>query len=128
MAVCGGLKLPINETKGGVCRCCIIVPEATWSKEPLEDTRGTHLGPLQDQALVLLAAAFPLQQSSASGVLKHLPDTLVGLGRALEVLVGTNLLANFLTLFGRNCGQLSGQSLVRQATIGAKGLGRLICR
>ena len=39
------------------------------------------------------------QQGSPSSVLEDLPDTLVGLGRALEVLVGTNLLANLLTLF-----------------------------
>lgn len=48
---------------------------------------------------MLLAAAFSLQQSSASGMLKHFPDTLVGLGRALEVLVGANLLPYFLSLF-----------------------------
>lgn len=47
---------------------------------------------------MLLAAAFPLQQSSASGVLKHLPDALVGLGRTLEVLVGADLLPYFLSL------------------------------
>lgn len=35
-------------------------------------------------------------------MLKHLADTLVGLGRALEVLVGTNLLADLLTLFRRD--------------------------
>lgn len=68
--------------------------------------------PLQDQALVLCLATFPLQQGSASGVLKHLPDALVGLGRALEVLVRTNLLADFLALCGRNCGQPSDQILV----------------
>lgn len=47
---------------------------------------------------MLLAAAFSLQQSSASGVLKHLSDALVGLGRTFEVLVGANLLPYFLTL------------------------------
>lgn len=55
---------------------------------------------LQDKALVLLAAAATLarQESSTGGVLEHLADTLVGLGRALEVLVGANLLADLLTL------------------------------
>ncbi len=47
---------------------------------------------------MLVAAAAAGQESSASGVLKHLADTLVGLGRTLEVLVGTNLLADLLTL------------------------------
>lgn len=63
-------------------------------------TRGA--GPLEDQALVLLATSFPLQQGCASGVLKYLPDALVGLGRALEILVGTNLLADLLALLGSN--------------------------
>lgn len=40
----------------------------------------TSADPLQDQALVLLAASFPLQQGGARGVLENLPDTLVGLG------------------------------------------------
>lgn len=62
----------------------------------------TGAGPLQDQALVLLVAAFSLQQGSASGVLKHLANTLVGLGRAFQVLVGTNLLANLLTLLSNS--------------------------
>lgn len=49
---------------------------------------------------MLLAAAATLarQESSAGGVLEHLADTLIGLGRALEVLVGANLLADLLTL------------------------------
>lgn len=54
---------------------------------------------LEQVALVLLAAAPGAgQQSSASGVLEHLADTLVRLGRALEVLVGADLLADLLTL------------------------------
>lgn len=51
---------------------------------------------------MLLAATFSLQQSGASGVLKHLSNALIGLGRAFEVLVGANLLPYFLTLF---CGE-----------------------
>jgi hypothetical protein len=35
-------------------------------------------------------------------VLEYLADTLVGLGRALEVLVGANLLADVLALLGRD--------------------------
>jgi hypothetical protein len=54
---------------------------------------------LKQVALVLLAAAPGAgQQGSASGVLEHLADTLVCLGRALEVLVGADLLADLLTL------------------------------
>lgn len=49
---------------------------------------------------MLLATSFPLQQSCAGGVLEHLPDALVGLGRALKVLVSTNLLADLLALLG----------------------------
>jgi hypothetical protein len=53
------------------------------------------IGPacLQDQAL--LAAATPLLsrgEGSTGSVLKDLTDTLVGLGRALDVLLGTNLI------------------------------------
>jgi hypothetical protein len=47
---------------------------------------------------VAALAAAAGQESSAGCVLKHLADTLVGLGRALEVLVGANLLADLLTL------------------------------
>lgn len=57
---------------------------------------------LENQAaLALLAASLALdglQESSTSGSLEDLTNTLVGAGRALEVLVGTNLLADFLTL------------------------------
>jgi hypothetical protein len=47
--------------------------------------------------LALLAGA-GLKQSRAGGGLEDLADTLVGTGRALEVLVGTDLLADLLTL------------------------------
>lgn len=48
-----------------------------WSKGALI---GTSADPLQDEALVLLAATFPLQQCSTCGMLENLSDTLVGLG------------------------------------------------
>lgn len=70
--------------------------------------------PLQDQALVLLAAAFPLQQGGAGGVLKHLPDALVGLGRALEVLVCADLLADLLTLCDKLRSAMGSKSLARR--------------
>lgn len=54
-------------------------------------------GYLQDQTLLALSALAG-QQSGASGGLKDLTDAVVGLGRAFEVFVGTDLLANFLTL------------------------------
>lgn len=53
---------------------------------------------LEDQALGVLLRARAREQGSTSGVLENLPDTLIGLGRTLEVLVGANLLANVLTL------------------------------
>ena len=56
---------------------------------------------LQDSAL-LLALARLGQKSSAGGCFEDLTDTLVGTSRALEVLVGADLLADFLTLFGRD--------------------------
>lgn len=51
---------------------------AAWSKGAVEGTASA--GPLQDEALVLLAATFPLQECSTCGMLEHLSDTLVGLG------------------------------------------------
>lgn len=57
---------------------------------------------LENQAaLTRLAASLALnglQESSTSGSLEDFTDTLVGTGRALKVLVGTDLLADFLTL------------------------------
>lgn len=47
--------------------------------------------------MAALAAAAG-EESGACGVLENLADTLVGPGRALEVLVGTDLLADLLTL------------------------------
>lgn len=47
---------------------------------------------------MLLATALLGQKRGARSVLKHLADTLVGLCRTLEVLVGTDLLADLLTL------------------------------
>jgi hypothetical protein len=38
------------------------------------------------------------QQGSARSMFEHFTDTLVGLCRTLQVLVGTNLLADLLTL------------------------------
>jgi hypothetical protein len=56
---------------------------------------------LEDQALGVLLWASARQKGGTGGVLKHLPNTLVGLGRALEILVGADLLADVLTLFSR---------------------------
>lgn len=58
-------------------------------------------GSLQDGAFLLLV--FPREQRGARGVLKHLPYAFVGLGRALEVFLGSNLLADVFGLFGRRC-------------------------
>lgn len=73
--------------------------------------RPQQLVRLENQAtLARLAASLALsglQESSTSGSLEDFADTLVGAGRALEVLVGANLLADFLTLVLRN-GALGG--------------------
>lgn len=66
--------------------------------EPLQPTGCS----LQDRALFLAAAAAglgDLQEGSASGSLEDFLDTLICAGRALQVLVGANLLADFLTLY-----------------------------
>lgn len=53
---------------------------------------------LENQALGLLWVAGAGEESSTGGMLENLPDTLVRLSRALEILVGANLLADILTL------------------------------
>ena len=51
---------------------------------------------LQDQALVFLLLLG--QQGGTGGGFEDFANAVVGLGRALEVLVCTNLLADFLAL------------------------------
>jgi hypothetical protein len=55
---------------------------------------------LQNHALRLLTALTldSLEEGSSGGSFEDFTDTLVGAGRALQVLVGANLLADFLTL------------------------------
>jgi hypothetical protein len=56
---------------------------------------------LQNKALlVALAAAGAGHEGGAGGVLKDLTDTVAGSGRALQILVGTDLLSNSLSLDG----------------------------
>lgn len=57
---------------------------------------------LENQALLLLLAS-ARQESGAGSVLEDLLDTVAGLGGTLEVLVGTNLLADILTLAQQSC-------------------------
>jgi hypothetical protein len=52
---------------------------------------------LHDHTLLLLLI-FPGGQGGPRSVFKHLPHALVRLRRALEVLLGTNLLADILGL------------------------------
>lgn len=52
---------------------------------------------LQDSALALLLACLG-QKGSAGSSFENLTNTFVGPGRAFEVLVGADLLADFLTL------------------------------
>ena len=51
---------------------------------------------LQNNALLLVLLLG--QECSTSSMLENLTDTLIRLCGALEILVGANLLANFLTL------------------------------
>lgn len=56
---------------------------------------------LQDKALLVAAlAAGAGHEGGTSGVLKDLTDTVAGSGRALQVLVGSDLLSNGLSLNG----------------------------
>jgi hypothetical protein len=72
-------------------------PEEACIENPLalEEERSIWVA-LQDNALLLLLLLG--QERGACGVFENLTDTLICLGRTLEVLVGTNLLANLLTL------------------------------
>ena len=54
---------------------------------------------LQDEALVSLLASLLGEKSGAGCVLKDLANTLVGLCGTLEILVGTDLLPDLLSLF-----------------------------
>jgi len=56
-------------------------------------------GDLQNQALGLFLASPPGKKSSPGGVFEYLPDALICLCGALEVLLGTNLLADILGLW-----------------------------
>jgi hypothetical protein len=62
---------------------------------------------LEDHALVLLLTALALallvvEQSKPRRNLEHLADALVGLGRALDILLGLDLLADSLALNDAN--------------------------
>lgn len=77
--------IDINNSKLEGCRpigkTCLMThysAGASWSKGA---TAGmTSADPLEDQALALLDASFPLHQGGARGMLENLSDTLVGLG------------------------------------------------
>jgi hypothetical protein len=80
-----------------------IVPVERLSsmRSSLEPDHFSNWFSLQNQAAALLAASLALdslQEGSTSGSLEDFTDTLIGAGRALKVLVGTDLLADFLTL------------------------------
>ena len=61
---------------------------------------------LQDRALLLLL--LPREQRGASGVLEHFANAFVGLGGALKVLLGADLLAD---VFGLCSGVVSNACL-----------------
>lgn len=54
------------------------------------------MGSLQNEALLLLL--LPGGEGGTSGVLEDFPNTLVGLGRALNVLLGTDLVLDLFCL------------------------------
>jgi len=56
----------------------------------------THL----EDAALLAFTLFAGQERGAGCVLKDLPNTLVGLGRALKILLRTNLLGDIFGLCG----------------------------
>lgn len=66
-----------------------------WLRRPLLSRDKARR--LQDQALLRLLF-FPGEKGSSCGVFKYFADTLVGLRRALKVLLGTDLLAHILGL------------------------------
>jgi hypothetical protein len=72
-------------------------PDEACIEDPLalEEERSIWVA-LQDNALLLLLLLG--QERGACGVFENLTDTLICLCRTLKVLVGTNLLANLLTL------------------------------
>ena len=70
---------------------------------------------LQDGALLLALVSLG-QEGSPGGSLEDLTDTLVGSCRALEVLVGTDLLANLLTLVVRQYRPLLAGTVVFRKT------------
>ena len=55
-------------------------------------------GALQNDAARLLLCLRLAEQSAASGILEHFPHAFTRLGRALEVVLGANLLCNRHTL------------------------------
>ena len=74
----------------------------SWYK--VEDASGPYVcnkedscSSLQDQALLALSA-LASQEGGTGGRFEDFTDALVCLGRAFKVFVGTNLLADFLTL------------------------------
>jgi hypothetical protein len=80
-----------------------MVPIYTFEIEPGGDGKPCmsreSASPLQDHALRLLLLVTPVQGECGPGcVLEHLTDAFIGPGGALEVPVGVDLLANFLTL------------------------------
>ena len=64
--------------------------------ESLKQGVVTGLNSLEDKALLLLL--LPGGESSTSSMLKDFPDALVGLGRALDVLLGADLVLDLSCL------------------------------
>ena len=76
----------------------VLVAPSEGSRPVARSVRCSAVGHLQDAALEA-GLLFPAsEQSRASRMLKDLADALVGLGRALEILLGPDLLRNIFGL------------------------------
>lgn len=80
-------------------------------RRPLSGVARGNWYRLQNQALFALST-LPGEERGSRGRLEHLTDTLVRLGRAFEVLVGSNLLPDLLSLqFGQRMARLGVHSV-----------------
>lgn len=74
-----------------------LVPEELIRRESPHETLKKETNKLQDPALLLLVGGLA-QQSGTGCSFEDFTDTVAGPGGTLQVLVGSDLLANLLTL------------------------------
>lgn len=75
-----------------------LYPNSFWVEEVTVDGCRDGTGRLQNQALLAALSTLSGQESGAGCGFEDFTDTLVGLCGAFEILVGTNLLSDLLTL------------------------------